>query len=46
MSPLRTALPDPLERVVTANKELHGAEHLASHDLAIRKFKNYRPPQV
>jgi len=43
---IRDALPDPLERIIAANKELRGAENLASHDLAVRKFKNYRPPQA
>ena len=43
---IRTALPDPLDRIRAGCKELKGAEHLASHDLAVRKYKNYRPPQV
>ena len=45
-SAIRDALPDPLDRIIAANKELRGAENLASHDLAVRKFKNYRPPQA
>ena len=43
---IRDGLPDPLDRIIAANKELRGAENLASHDLAVRKFKNYRPPQT
>lgn len=43
---IRQSLPDPLDRISSSNKELHGSEHLASHDIGIRKFKNYRPPQI
>ena len=46
---IRTGLCDPLTRIVAENKDLRGSEHLASHDLAIRKYKHmssapYRPP--
>jgi len=43
---IREGLPDPLDRVSLGNKDLAGSENLASHDLAVRKFKNYRPPQT
>ena len=43
---IRDGLPNPLDRIIASNKELRGAENLASHDLAVRKFKNYRPPQT
>jgi len=46
---IRAGLCDPLTRIVAENKDLRGSEHLASHDLAIRKYKHmssapYRPP--
>jgi len=43
---IRSGLPDPIERIQAGNKDLRGSENLASHDLAVRKFKNYRPPQI
>jgi len=42
---IRDGLPNPLDRITTGNKDLVGSDNLASHDLAVRKFKNYRPPQ-
>eukprot|EP00092_Neocalanus_flemingeri_P002863 GFUD01003061.1.p1 GENE.GFUD01003061.1~~GFUD01003061.1.p1 ORF type:complete len:982 (-),score=335.32 GFUD01003061.1:277-3222(-) len=42
---IRSSLPDPLARITAGNTDLAGSDHLASHDLAVRKFKNYRPPQ-
>ena len=46
---IKTGLCDPLTRIVAENKDLRGSEHLASHDLAIRKYKHmptapHRPP--
>jgi len=41
---IRDGLTDPLDRITPGNKDLAGSENLASHDLAVRKFKNYRPP--
>merc|ERR1712130_78341 len=41
---IRSDLPDPLDRITSSNKDLAGSENLASHDLAVRKYKNYRPP--
>ena len=43
---IRDGLPDPLDRITLGNKDLLGSENLASHDLAVRKYKNYRPPQA
>jgi len=42
---IRNGLPDPLDRITSGNKDLIGIENLASHDLAVRKYKNYKPPQ-
>ena len=41
---IRSDLPDPLDRITSTNKDLVGSDNLASHDLAVRKYKNYRPP--
>ena len=40
---------DPLQRIVSENKDLMGSDNLQSHDLAIRKYKHLpfaanRPP--
>lgn len=43
---IRDGLPDPLDRITLGNKDLLGSDNLASHDLAVRKYKNYRPPQA
>jgi len=43
---IRDELPNPLDRIISGNKDLAGSDNLASHDLAVRKFKNYRPPQA
>ena len=42
---IRNGLPDPLDRITSGNKDLIGNENLASHDLAVRKYKNYKYPQ-
>ena len=48
---IRAGLADPLLRITAENKDLRGSDHLATHDLAIRKYKHqpqrdptYRPP--
>ena len=46
---IREGLCDPLTRIVAENKDLRGSDQLASHDLAIRKYKHLpsasqRPP--
>ena len=43
---IKSSLPDPLDRITVGNKDLAGSENLASHDLAVRKYKNYRPPSI
>ena len=42
LATIRAGLVDPLERVKEGNRDLAGSEQLASHDLAVRKYKNYR----
>jgi len=41
---IKSSLPDPLTRIRASNTDLEGSDQLASHDLAVRKFKNYRGP--
>jgi len=46
---IRSSLVDPLQRIVSENKDLMGSDNLQSHDLAIRKYKHLpfaanRPP--
>jgi len=43
---IRAELPDPMDRISRENKDLLGSDNLASHDLAVRKYKNYRPPHM
>jgi len=42
---VKAALPSHFDRIKEGNKDLAGQEHLASHDLAVKKWKNWRPPQ-
>jgi len=41
---IKSSLPPHVERIKEGNKDLAGTDHLASHDLAVKKWKNWRPP--
>ena len=41
----RTGLVDPMIRITEGNKDLQMKENLATHDAAIKKFKDFRPVQ-
>ena len=39
----RTGLVDPMLRITEGNKDLNMKENLATHDTAIKKYKDFKP---